>query len=418
MKKYIIGIWLAFLPVSVTLAQTDSTTVKNDEVQGSTPPALTGETVSTDSAPPLSKRELRRRRVAQRNLHYNILGGPSYTPDFGVLVGGSALLTFRMNPSDTTQRRSIVPMAIALMFEGGLNLMAKPQLFFKGDRFRIFGTFSYKNTIENFYGIGYSTNKDYERGENASEYRYSGIQVNPWFLFRLGKSNFFAGPQIDLNYDKITKPAAGMVNQPSYIAAGGTEHGYTNFSSGLGFLLTFDTRDVPANAYRGTYLDFRGMMYSKAFGGDDNFYRLEMDYRQYKTVGNRKVIAWTVQTKNVFGDVPLTKYALSGTPFDLRGYYMGQYRDKSSHVMMAEYRQMINTDKSTWIKKMLNHIGYVAWGGCGFMGPTPGKIEGVLPNIGLGLRIEVQPRMNVRFDYGRNMVNKQNLFYFNMTEAF
>ena len=404
--------WLAVLPISFTLAQTDRTIVKNDEVQGSMNSMSAGEILPTDTTPTLSKRELRRERVAKRNLHYNILGGPSYTPDFGLLVGGSALMTFRMNPSDTTQRRSIVPMAIALMFKGGL------KLFFKGDRFRIFGTFSYKNTIENFYGIGYSTNKDYPRGEDTSEYRYSGIQVNPWFLFRLGKSNFFAGPQIDLNYDKITKPAAGMIEQPSYIAAGGTEHGYTNFSSGLGFLLTYDTRDVPANAYRGTYLDFRGMMYSKVFGGDDNFYRLEIDYRQYKTVGRRKVVAWTVQTKNVFGDVPLTKYALSGTPFDLRGYYMGQFRDKSSHVIMAEYRQMINTDKSTWVKRMLNHVGYVAWGGCGFMGPTPGKIEGVLPNLGLGLRIEVQPRMNVRLDYGRDMVNKQNLFYFNMTEAF
>lgn len=67
------------------------------------------------------------------------------------------------------------------------------------------------------------------------------------------------------------------------------------------------------------------MMYNKAFGSDDNFYRLEIDYRQYKTLGRRRVLAWTVQTKNVFGDVPLTKYALSGTPFDLRGYYMGQF---------------------------------------------------------------------------------------------
>ena len=357
--------------INMMSATADSTAVKSDELQMSTtsisdttPTDIEG--TPSDTIPALSKRELRRQRVANRNLHYNILGGPSYTPDFGLLVGGSALMTFRMNPSDTTQRRSVVPMAIALMFKGGLNLMTKPQLFFKGDRFRIFGTFSYKNTIENFYGIGYSTNKDYERGEDTSEYRYSGIQVNPWFLFRLGESNFFAGPQVDLNYDKITKPAAGMVNEPSYIAAGGTE----------------------------------------------------IDYRQYKTVGRRKVIAWTVQSKNAFGDVPLTKYVLSGTPFDLRGYYMGQFRDKSSHVMMAEYRQMINTDKSTWIKKMLSHIGYVAWGGCGFMGPTPGKIEGVLPNLGLGLRIEVQPRMNVRLDFGRDMVNKQNLFYFNMTEAF
>ena len=78
------------------------------------------------------------------------------------------------------------------------------------------------------------------------------------------------------------------------------------------------------------------MMYTKFLGSDDNFYRLEIDYRQYKTVGKRKVIAWTAQSKNVFGDVPLTQYILTGTPFDLRGYYMGQYRDKSSHVVMAE----------------------------------------------------------------------------------
>ena len=468
MKRYTIGILMMFLFINISLAQTADTAVKSDELQTTTTSVDEVGVAPADPTPTLSKKELRRQRVAKRNLHYNILGGPSYTPDFGLLIGGSALMTFRMNPSDTTQQRSVVPMAIALMFEGGLNLFTKPQLFFKGDRFRIFGVFAYKNTLENFYGIGYSTNKDYPRGEDTSEYRYSGVQVNPWFLFRLGKSNFFAykntlenfygigystnkdyprgedtseyrysgvqvnpwflfrlgksnffaGPQIDFNYDKITKPAAGMIEQPSYIAAGGTDHGYSNLSSGVGFLLTYDTRDVPANAYRGTYLDFRGMMYNKAFGSDNNFYRLEIDYRQYKTLGKRKVLAWTVQTKNVFGNVPLTKYALSGTPFDLRGYYMGQFRDKSSHVMMAEYRQMINTDKSNWVKKMLNHVGYVAWGGCGFMGPTPGKIEGVLPNLGLGLRIEVQPRMNVRLDFGRDMVNKQNLFYFNMTEAF
>ncbi len=309
----------------------------------------------------LSKKELRRRKVAKRNIHYNILGGPSYTPDFGALIGGSALVTFRMNPSDTLQKRSVLPMAVAVMFEGGFN---------------------------------------------------------PWFLFRLGKSNFFAGPQIDLSYDKISEPAKYLVDQPDYKRLGGTAHGYSNFSSGVGFLLTYDSRDIPANAYKGIYLDFRGLMYQKFLGGDNNFYRLEVDYRQYKKVGNRKVIAWTAQTKNVFGDVPMNQYALSGTPFDLRGYYMGQYRDKSSHVVLAEYRQMFNTDKSTWVKRMLHHLGFVAWGGCGFMGPTMGKIEGVLPNAGVGLRIEVQPRMNVRLDFGRNFANDQSLFYFNMTEAF
>lgn len=414
MKKIIISI----LMVTVSII---STTAQEVAPLAQTPDSSLQSVVT----PPLSKKELRRQKVAKRNFHYNILGGPSYTPDFGLLIGGSALMTFKMNPTDSTQLRSVVPVAIALMFNGGLNLFTKPQLFFKGDRFRIFGTFSYKNTQENFYGIGYGTNKDYVRSDTTSQYRYSGIQVNPWFLFRLGESNFFAGPQVDINYDKITKPAKALYDPNnsldpahSYLNAGGNADGYSNFSSGIGFLLTYDTRDLPANAYKGMYLDFRGMMYQRFLGSDNNFYRLELDYRQYKTLGYRRVLAWTAQSKNVFGDVPLNKYALSGTPFDLRGYYMGQYRDKSSHVVMAEFRQMINTDKSTWVKRMLNHVGYVAWAGCGFMGPNPGKIEGVLPNLGVGLRIEVQPRMNVRLDLGRNMVNKQNLFYFNMTEAF
>lgn len=375
--------------------------------------------VTNDTIPPLSKKELRKLKKANRNFHYNILGGPSYSPDFGLLIGGSALMTFSMAPKDTTLKRSVVPMALAFMFDGGINIFSKPQLFFKHDRFRIFGKFSYKNTVENFYDIGYTTNRDYIRSDSTSQYRYSGVQINPWFLFRLGNSDFFAGPQIDINYDHFTNPAKGLVANQTYQKAGGTVHGYKNFNSGLGFLLTYDSRDVPANAYKGVYLDFRGMMYHKIFGSENNFYRLELDYRQYKEVGKRKVIAWTAQTKNVFGNnIPLTQYALTGTPFDLRGYYQGQYRDKSSHIVMAEYRQMLNTDQETWLKRIVNHLGFVVWGGCGFMGPNPVKVEGVLPNYGVGLRIEVQPRMNVRLDLGKNTVNNQTLFYFNMTEAF
>ena len=70
MKRYIIGMWLAVLPISFTLAQTDRTIVKNDEVQGSMNSMSAGEILPTDTTPTLSKRELRRERVAKRNLHY------------------------------------------------------------------------------------------------------------------------------------------------------------------------------------------------------------------------------------------------------------------------------------------------------------------------------------------------------------
>ena len=49
----------------------------------------------SDTTPALTKRELRKQKVAKRNLHYNILGGPSYTPDFGAVLGGCLLYTSR-----------------------------------------------------------------------------------------------------------------------------------------------------------------------------------------------------------------------------------------------------------------------------------------------------------------------------------
>lgn len=124
--------------------------------------------VPNDSTPVLTKKELKKLKKANRNFHYNILGGPSYSPDFGLLVGGSALMTFSMAPKDTTLKRSVVPAALAFMFDGGVNIFSKPQLFFKHDRFRIFGKFSYKNTVENYYDIGYTTNRDYIRSDSTS----------------------------------------------------------------------------------------------------------------------------------------------------------------------------------------------------------------------------------------------------------
>ena len=76
-------------------------------------------TTQIDSTSKAFKKQLRKEQVAQRNLHYNILGGPSYTPDFGVLIGGTALLTFKMDPKDSLQLRSVIPSSIAIMLNGG-----------------------------------------------------------------------------------------------------------------------------------------------------------------------------------------------------------------------------------------------------------------------------------------------------------
>ncbi|MBK3519859.1 BamA/TamA family outer membrane protein [Carboxylicivirga marina] len=361
------------------------------------------------------------KKKEKKNLRFSIIGGPGYTPDFGALLGGSALFTFSTDTSDKDLKRSVVPTGFAFLFEGGVTIINRPQLFFNHDRFRIFGQIIYKNTLDNYYGVGYETAKNTVRSDSTTQFRNNALQFNPIFLFRLKESDFFIGPLIDITSDEMKEVSKGVADDPLYIEQGGSSNRLYLLNVGLGIDLSYDTRDVPANAYSGLLFDFKFTHYADFFGGDLNYSNISLEYRQFTTldwIGKRKSLGWMVQSKNSFGDVALTRMPFVGSPFDLRGYYLGQYRDHSVHLAMAEYRNMFNSKREDLLGKLINRLGFATWAGVGVMGPDAVNMEGVLPNFGAGLRIEVQPRMNFRIDVGNNPINNNTLVYFNMTEAF
>lgn len=358
----------------------------------------------------------------RRNLRFSALGGPGYTPDFGFLVGGSALFTFSMDRADSTLQRSVVPFAFGITFAKpmGLNIQIKPQLFFKGDKVRMFGSYLLKNSNDNYYGVGFDENHNAERGEDLTQYTAQAVQINPVMMFRVARSDFFVGPSAEYYYEKITNPGSFITSDATYLAQGGDSLGIDYTNIGIGFRASYDTRDVVANPYKGIYFAITANYYNKAFGGDFNYGNISFDYRQYQKLSptKRRVLAWTAVSNNAFGDVPFTQYSQIGSPFDLRGYYKGQYRNYSTAYTMAEYRHMFEFGNQTTARRVFSKFGFATWGGLGFLGSNIVKYEAVLPNLGAGLRIELQPRMNFRLDVGRNIVDKQNLVYFNMTEAF
>ena len=61
-------------------------------------------------------------------------------------------------------------------------------------------------------------------------------------------------------------------------------------------------------------------------------------------------------------------------------------------------------------------FGFVVWGGTGTVAPDYHNMKYWLPNGGVGLRFEVQKRMNVRIDYGIGM--NSSAFYISFNEAF
>jgi hypothetical protein len=355
-----------------------------------------------------------------KNLRFSILGGPGYTPDYGFLVGGSVLFTFRMAPEDSTLNRSVIPIAFSLMSNKSIVLKSRSQLFFPGDRFRIFSEINFRILKDNYYGVGYENNDSISRGETTTEFREKGFELVPAFMFRLWSSDLFFGPVLDLTYRNIVDPSAGVQDDPDYIETGGDETGVKIFNSGLGAILSYDTRDLPANSYSGMYLEGLFSVYSKYFGSEYDYQIYQLQYRHFKSlprISPRKTLAWMAQGRYAHGDVPFTDFSSVGSPFDLRGYYQGQYRDGMALYTLLEYRHMLNFGADTKAKRFFSRMGLTAWGGVGFIGPTPVEYDGVLPNWGAGFRFEVQPRMNFRIDVGFDP-GEGALVYFNMTEAF
>jgi hypothetical protein len=78
---------------------------------------------------------------------------------------------------------------------------------------------------------------------------------------------------------------------------------------------------------------------------------------------------------------------------------------------LAEYRHMFMKRNNTRSKS-----GAVVWVGTGSVMEDVTQMDKWIFNYGIGYRLEVQPRMNVRFDYGFG--KDSGGLYFNFTEAF
>ena len=357
----------------------------------------------------------------EKNLKFSILGGPGYTPDYGFVIGGSMLFTFSTNKEDTTLKRSVVPVAFGYMFNGGGSVFIRPQLFLNHDRLRILGVISANNTLENYYGVGYHVNSNRSKNIDTTQYRSIGFNFNPRVLFRFQETDLFYGASVSIKTASMSEVADGILYDADYIAAGGDNSGLKNTSIGFGINISYDTRDVPANPYKGLLLESSATFYSTSFGSTKSYEIYVFTYKQFQElnfIGKRKVLAWMLDTRFSNGDVPITELSMLGSPFDLRGYYMGQFRDRHSLTLLAEYRHMFNFGEETWLQRTGSKMGFVVWGGFGTINPEFPLMDHFLPNYGLGLRIEVQPRMNFRVDFGRDPINQQTLIYFNVTEAF
>ncbi len=348
-------------------------------------------------------------KIEQGKFMISPLIAPAYTPELGGLLAVGGIISFKNNPDDKITQRSTLPFTFALSTTGAVVFNSFLTSFWLEDRLRINGQFWYKDMPDNYWGVGYNNAVNTPESDTTTAFKRQWFQINPQFLYKI-KGYFYTGLNLDINYTKGTDAAIKVENDPYY-----QKYNDKPFNSGLGLILLYDSRDVPVNAWEGLLANATYTYYGSYLGGDNEYSILNIDIRKYLNTGREgSTFAAQLRGRFGFGDIPYGEMAQLGTPFDLRGYTWGQYRDESMVFVLAEYRHQFTKPDGSFSKS-----GAVAWvgGGSIFGVNNTNEVNNrVLPNLGVGYRLELQPRMNLRFDlgFGRETMG----IYVNFNEAF
>ncbi|WP_075591345.1 BamA/TamA family outer membrane protein [Labilibacter marinus] len=356
-----------------------------------------------------AKDSIRNKKVAEGKFIISPIVAPGYTPELGGLVAFGGLMSFKTNPTDDLIQRSSFPVTLAYTTTGAVVANGILSSYWFEDKLRIYGDFWYKDMPDHYWGIGYQNGYEKPKGEETTSYNRQWWWFNPRFLYQF-KKNYFVGLNVDYNYTKGTNPSAGVGEDPNYI-----KYKDKPLNSGLGLMLRYDSRDIPVDSREGMLVDLVSTFYSTGLGGDNKYQIYSLDYRQFETVNREGMtLAWQLKARIAAGDVPYGEMSQLGTPFDLRGYQWGRFRDESMFFFLAEYRHMF-LDKSGEVGKH----GAVVWAGSGTIFDFDTLADNTnqwLPNFGVGYRLELQPRMHMRLDYG--IGRETSGIYFNFNQAF
>jgi len=335
------------------------------------------------------------------------IAAPAYTPELGLLLMAGGMLSFR---ADADSPRSSLPFSFGWGTVGAIVYSSLLRMHFDRDRFRFDLDIWAKEMNDHYFGVGFDAGRNTELGE-ATQYHRFWWQVRPILLRRV-QGNWFLGLTVDANQTRASELSPRMAADPAVIADGSN-----NLNFGVGPTLRFDSRDVPQNAYRGVYLQARFVPYLTAFGNHSGYRVMDLDYRHYVSIGRPgSTLTWNAYTRGAFGEAPWSELGQLGSPFDLRGYRWGRYREKVIVYGIVEYRYVFSAGRLPDGSPDLTRHGAVAWVGLGTLGSDYTHLHGVLPNVGVGYRFAVQGRLNARLDFG--VGRDSNAFYFSFNEAY
>lgn len=323
----------------------------------------------------------------------SFIGGPSYTPETKLGVGVLAAALYRTAP-DTSLPFSNASLYLNASITKYYMIGIENTSILPKDRYRMYVNAYFCSMPDKFWGIGFNSSDDEDR---YAEYWHLQNHIKANFQFRVS-SGTFVGVSTLFNSSKATK-----VDDDALFAA--EPYQATNF--GLGAFAQYDTRDFIPNAYKGIYLRAEYLFFPTFLGNKHRINRFEVEASGYQKVWRGGIIALNAYSQVNVGTTPWSMMATLGGARQMRGYWLGQYRNRCAVTSQVELRQHI-----------YGRSGAVAWVGAGRTGRTLNSLGSneTLLSYGFGYRWEFKHRVNIRLDFGFG--KNQTGVYFNVNESF
>lgn len=346
-----------------------------------------------------------------KNLRITPFIAPAVSPEVGVMLVGGGLISFKLDKKNKIVQRSSVPFSFGYSSNGTANMNIRPSIFFKNDKNRLSGDIWMKDMPDNYWGIGYDAAREPSEPDSTTEYKRNWWQVYLKYSHQF-REHFFGGILFDYNQTKATDMSTQMMEDENV-----RQYGYDIRNWSVGLLFQYDSRDITVNAYEGLFLELSSNFYKSEAFSFPNYQIIVLDYRQYRQIQRPgRTLAWQAKMRIGNNEVPWSEMSQLGTPFDLRGYRWGRYRDKDMLFGIVEYRHMLMRKTARKGGNMMSRFGFVTWIATGTIANNFTEMTNWLPNAGVGLRFEVQKRMNARFDFG--IGDDTTAFYISFNEAF
>ena len=379
-------------------------------------------TTATAAAPTPPAKPVRGAKDADKNKLLTILPIPVlfYQAETGLGYGLGGLLSGRFS-SDTLTRPSNIRAQYWTTQKKQSLIQLVHTVYTPGEKFYLNGEISAYDILLYYYGTGPKS-----LSEDESETAYKLFIINQRVQKQVAPKVFFGGQYRLTDVRNLEVPAGTVDAKGTNINVFFRDPRLTPRErqntrvSGLGPVITYDTRDVPLAAFHGNLLDASVMFNGTGLGSDFRFVRYQLDARHFQPVfSERTILALHFLGQFHTGEVPFRELAglganLGGSLYNnanlLRGIYEQRFRDRQMITFQAELRQKLfwRLDGAVFggVGNVSNYIDTFALNQTKFAG-------------GAGIRFNFirRDRLNLRLDYAGGTGSKPGIL-FAIGEAF